>query len=57
VEYGAKRLCFSFPTDFKTYANLLEAGEPGDAQPIINEWGEVWVVPSKVGEVSEPNHG
>jgi hypothetical protein len=32
-------------------------GEPGDSQPIINEWGGAWVIPCQVRAVPEPKHG
>jgi hypothetical protein len=38
----------------------MERAEPGDSHPIINEWGETWVVPGQaraVRAVSEPEHG
>jgi hypothetical protein len=48
---------FSSLGAFKTYTNSMAWEEPGDSHPIINEWGEVWVVPCKVSVVPEPKHG
>jgi hypothetical protein len=31
--------------------------EPGDSQPIINEWGKAQEVPGQVRVVLEPEHG
>jgi hypothetical protein len=31
--------------------------EQEDSHPIINDWGEAWVVPSQVRVVPEPKHG
>jgi hypothetical protein len=39
-----------------TYAR----GEPGDSYPIINEWGQAWVIPGPgegIGAIPEPGHG
>jgi hypothetical protein len=54
----AERACFSSPGAFKIYAHLWE--EPGDSQPIINEWGGARVVPGQmrvVQAIPESGHG
>jgi hypothetical protein len=40
-----QRACFSLPGAFKTYTNLWEGQNQVDYLPIINEWGEAWLVP------------
>jgi hypothetical protein len=54
-EHGGHRLTLledraSFSTlgAFKTYTKPWGGADPGDSNPIMNEWGRAWVVPSQV---------